>query len=168
MFSQFQSIHNLSFPSPLCAPPASLLFCEPFPFLFNPSSSFTPPLHAVQTVAPSPPLCPMSQSFDMNYQPCFIHVRLALPRATLCSFLQSALFPPFSSLFPFPNASPCSSLLLSVPCSIFLSQPPKLSSLCPQCLVSVRRASSPAQMVAASPGAGSAMGTTTVLTVQTR
>lgn len=80
-------------------------------------------------------------------------------------FLQSALFPPFSSL-PLHLSLLLASALCS--CSIIVSRPPKLSSLCPQCLVSVQRVSLPAQTVVALPGAGSATGTTTVPMVQMR
>lgn len=90
----------------------------------------------------------------MNY---FIHVHLALNRAlcSFCSLLYSHCFLLFS----------CFSLLLASilhSSLIVLFQLPKLFSLCPQCLVSVLRASLPVQMAVALLGAGSAMGTTIV------
>lgn len=166
-FHSFSStIHNLSYPV-LCVPPACFLFCEPLPSFSVPIAPLATPLHTVQNVVPSPPLCPMSQSCDMNYEPYFYSCTSDSQQSTLCSFC-SLLYSHLSLLFSFPLR--LSLLLASALCSrvIILSHPSKLSSLCPQCLVSVRRASFPAQMAVALPGGGSAMGTTTALMVQTR
>ena len=132
-------------PRPLCAPPACLFFSLPT---------------AATDVVPSPPLFPMSQPCDLNNQIySFMYV---LRKNNPLFFLAVSSIPTFSLLF----SSPCSLPLL--PSLMISSCPSELSPLCPQCLVSVRRASSPAQMAAASPGAGSATGTTTVPTAQMR
>ena len=149
------TIHNLSATQSFMSQ-ACLLFCEPFLCFPIPLAPLVPLLHTITVCC----VILTSVPHDMNY---FIHVRLALNRA-LCSFC-SLLYSHCSLLFS------CFSLLLASTLRsslIVLFQPPKLFSLCPQCLGSVLKVSFPAQMAVALRGAGSAMGTTTVPMVQMR
>lgn len=68
----------------------------------------------------------------------------------------------------FPYTFPYALPLFSILPLIILLDSPELFSFHPQCLVSVQRVSLPAQMAAALPGAGSAMGIMIVPTAQMR
>lgn len=105
------------------SPSLFLWFSPPF------SIPLAPLPFTVQNVAPSPPLCPMSRSCHMNYPPYFYSctVCLALSRAPRVLFLQSALFPPFSSFPSRPLLAPCSLPRLSfLNAQLSSCHPPKL------------------------------------------
>ena len=136
--------------SSVCPQLVFLSFCELlFPSLLNPTSSSSSSTSYSTECCTIPPSVPHESILWYELSALFLFMFL----------LQSA----FSSL-----PLRLSLLLASGLCSIILPRPTELSSLCPQCLVSAQRASSPAQTAVALPGAGSATGTTTVPMVQTR